>query len=375
MVAYRTMILDSEMRRVASNNASKLEVLMRLMICSGWMRRLWTLQEGLAAKTRLYVLFSDRAVNISTISDELLTQVDRGKVPILHENVVEMAVGTWYSFFLHSILHASKFERMVDIITKPFNINGSLGSISKTDLVSWNWFNVAMRASSKAEDRPVILTGILDLDVGEILSVKGADERMRKLYGMLRKFPQNVIFQDGPRFEEDGLRWAMKVCQYTGDIRYLTSNSGKISPRGLEVTAYPSWLFKSNEVVDLREERSLPGQWLNDVENEHSDRPHSLVILLSSKDSLEFKSGRSYGFIVDQQWKKGKSAPRVYDQQFDAITTALVSLQAVEDSFHFSRFESLVDICTLPDHTKLPGEGYLVRVLREDLQNRAWIVG
>ena len=51
------------------------------------MRRLWTLQEGLAAKYRLYMLFSDQPVNIATISDELLTKIDKNKLPILQESI------------------------------------------------------------------------------------------------------------------------------------------------------------------------------------------------------------------------------------------------------------------------------------------------
>ncbi|KAJ5577847.1 uncharacterized protein N7459_006811 [Penicillium hispanicum] len=373
--AYRTIILDSEMRRVTSKDATKLDILMRVMICSGWMRRLWTLQEGLAAKSRLYVLFSDRVVNISTIAEELLTKFDRGKVSVLHETVAELAIGTWCSFFLHTILHASKFERLVDVITKPFNINGSLPSVSKSNLISWNWFNVAMRATSKAEDRAIILAGVLDLDLGEILAAKGADDRMRKFYGMLNKFPQDIIFQDGLRFEEPGLRWAMKVCQYTGDIRYLGSGSGKIKPRGLEVTSYLSWLFQSNDVVDLRQQRSIPDQWIKETEDDSTHGPQNFIILLSTSVSLEFDSSAEHGLILEQKWEKEKAAPRVYGRQFDGIPTALVSVQTVEDPFHFARYESLANVSTLPDHTNLPSEGYLLRVLKDDLQTRSWVVG
>lgn len=62
--------------------------------------------------------------------------------------------------------------------------------------------------------------GVLNLNV-KILEVNGADERMRKFYSTLDGFPQDVLFQDGSRFEEDGIRWAMKTCQYADNVRYL----------------------------------------------------------------------------------------------------------------------------------------------------------
>jgi hypothetical protein len=126
------------------------------------MRRLWTLQEGLAAKSRLYMLFSDKAVNIATIADELLTKLDRGKMPVMQERIATFAMGVWFTFFKHTIDSTSKFERFVNLvaIASPFGKN----DITRDQLIRWNWFNVATRATSKARDRPTILAGILNLE-------------------------------------------------------------------------------------------------------------------------------------------------------------------------------------------------------------------
>ncbi|KGO43967.1 Heterokaryon incompatibility [Penicillium expansum] len=255
--AYRTMILDSEMRHVSTSSTTHLELLLRVLHCSGWMRRLWTLQEGLAAKSRLYVLFSDKAVNIATIADELLTKLDRGKLPIMQERIANFAMGVWFTFFKHTIDSTSKFERFVSLVASPFEKS----DITKDQLIRWNWFNVATRATSKAADRPIILAGILNLDVKVILEVKGSDERMRKFYSLIDNFPQGVLFQPGPRFEEEGMRWAMKVCQYTKEIQYLSGGPGKITPRGLQITLYPSWLFSSQkyQIVIPQERLTLRG--------------------------------------------------------------------------------------------------------------------
>lgn len=363
------MILDSEMRQIVSKGSSSFELLQRVQICSGWMRRAWTLQEGLAAKSKLYVLFKDQATNISTIADELLTKLDREKIPILQMNVVEYIIGTWFNFFKHSIDYSSKFERFVDFVVKPVNINGSLDPISPTQLLAWNWFNVAMRAATRSEDRPIILAGILNLDLKKLLDEKSAEDRMRKLYSLLDEFPQDVIFQVGPRFDEMGLRWAMKSCQYTDTIRYLRFDPGALTPQGLKVSGFPSWIFLSNDVVDLNKYETAPKKWIDEMETS----PEYLVLQLRTEEPVSLEPNTEYGIIVDAKQEKGKTAHRVYDRQFEEITAALVRLQ--EGSPNVAAYESVGGIESASNLGKLPDKGYLVRVLREDLQDRQWLIG
>jgi hypothetical protein len=59
--ARRVLVLDSEMQ-LASVKDERAEI-MRLY-CSAWMRRLWTLQEGVLAAKDLHVQLSDGAVNL-----------------------------------------------------------------------------------------------------------------------------------------------------------------------------------------------------------------------------------------------------------------------------------------------------------------------
>jgi hypothetical protein len=358
MTAYRTMILDSEMRHVEASSKNHLELLLRVLYCSGWIRRLWTLQEGLAAKSRLFVLFSDKAVNISTIADELLTKLDRGKIPSMHERITTFAIGLWCSFFKHTIDYASKFERFFDFVASPFE----KGKITKDQLIVWNWFNVAMRASSKAGDRPIILASILNLDLKEILEIKGSDERMRKFYSLLDDFPQDVLFQPGPRFEEDGMRWAMKVCQSTEDVRYLSGGAGKITPRGLQITLFPSWLFPSGIVyalslLELDEGQLAWERWLEEHDLE-TDTPPS-VCLLKTKGPVIFEPNGAYGIILRESTR----------------SCVVVSLRTTEDAVHYAQYNSLGKIESISSFAKLPEDGYLLPIAWDDRQEREWIVG
>lgn len=326
---------------------------------------MWTLQEGLAAKSRLYVLFSDSAINVSTIADELLTKLDRGKIPILQDRVVNFAIGVWYSFFKHSIDYTSKFERFVSVVASPFEKS----DLTQDQLIAWNWFNVAMRAASKPGDRPIILAGILNLDVKEILDVTGAEERMRKFYSLLEEFPQDVLFQDGPRFEEDGMRWAMKGCQYTGAIRYLSSGAGKITPRGLQITLFRSWLFSSRAAFDLRlfdldEGQRAWEQWIHEHQLEDETSPD--LRLLKTESPVDLDPHGSYGIIVRES-EDSRSSSR--------LVCALVALHDTEDAVCYANYVSLGMVKPISSFANLPEKGYLVCVTWDDLQKREWVIG
>ncbi|KAL4993257.1 hypothetical protein BDV10DRAFT_179478 [Aspergillus recurvatus] len=370
--AYRTMLLDSEIRQVDSRSASNLELVLRVLYCSGWIRRLWTLQEGLAARSRLYVVLSDKAVNISTIADELFAGLSQGKLPIFQERIARYAAGVWYQYFQGSIEYASKLDRFVNVVTGPYFdifVDGN-ASISQHKLVSWNWYNVATRASSKDDDRPIVLAGVLNLDVKKILKVKGADMRMWKLYSMLDGFPTDVLFHDEPRFEMEGARWAIKVCRFTDEVRYLTGGRGLITPWGLEVTEYRSWIFPSRMVFDLRriEDNDMQQaweQWLTDCHISFEGQVE--VLHLRTKVPLDFKPDETHGIIVKEyeHGRPGTTHPCVS-----------VSLKKTENEVHFARYDSLGTVKSFTmGVSSLPDEGYLVGGTWDDLQTGDWVVG
>ncbi|KAJ5807455.1 hypothetical protein N7447_010911 [Penicillium robsamsonii] len=367
--AYRTMIIDSEMKNVDASSATHLEFLLRILYCSGWIRRLWTLQEGLAAKSRLYVLFSDKVVNISTIADELLTKLDGGKLPLMQERITTFAIGVWFSFFQLTVESTSKFNRFVDFVVAPIYERDH----SKSGLIASNWFNVATRATSKAADRPIILAGILNLDLKEILSVKGSDERMRKFYSLIDDFPADVVFQHGPRFEEDGMRWALKVCQFTNKLGYLSAGAGKITPRGLHITSYPSWLFPSDMVFDLdRDAFSINSdgtpawnQWADD-HNIESGKIKD-VCHLKTETPCIFESNGTYGIIVARD---REGYPKTSNKE-----CAVVSLRTTEDGVHYAEHISSGTFKSVTGHKDEPYDGYMVAVIWDDRQKLDWVVG
>ncbi|KAL5000899.1 hypothetical protein BDV10DRAFT_199819 [Aspergillus recurvatus] len=300
-VSYRTMILDAGIRQVDLRFARNLELCLR---------------------SRLYVLLSDRAVNISTIADELLTKPTQDKIPIFQERIVNYAGG-----------------RFVNNVTRP-SIDGA---IPQDQLTIRNWFNVATRASSKDGDRPIVF------------------------FEYAGRVCQGVLFQDAPQFEEDGMRWALKVCRHTDEIRYLTGEVGKIMSQRLQVTEPRSCIFPFRVAFDIRP-FDHPGplqlqvaweQWLDDRLD--PGRPLK-VLLMRTKIPIDLRPDAIHG-IIAQESKISRPG--------SVCRCAVVSLQTTEDEVHFARYTSIGTVQYIPSGlTDYPKGGYLVGAACDDLERR-----
>jgi hypothetical protein len=101
--AQRVLVLDSEMQ-LASVKGERAELIMRLY-CSAWMRRLWTLQEGVLASKNLHVQLSDGAVN-------LFDDVWKRGYSRAYSGMTEDVRGR-YSMFKYFLNHPYEYEALV----------------------------------------------------------------------------------------------------------------------------------------------------------------------------------------------------------------------------------------------------------------------
>ena len=62
--ATSVLVLDAELLQACAH-VSNLELMIRV-VTSGWMRRVWTLQEGVLTEA-IYVQFKDRAINLNQV--------------------------------------------------------------------------------------------------------------------------------------------------------------------------------------------------------------------------------------------------------------------------------------------------------------------
>ncbi|PSN67162.1 hypothetical protein BS50DRAFT_588164 [Corynespora cassiicola Philippines] len=171
--AKSVLVVSADLTTVPSL-ASPTEHLLRIG-CSGWMRRLWTLQEGALAQ-RLYFQFSDGAKSL----DELVAQVMEkpgSAISMVEADAVQIA---------HSFQRFSNME--CNMMEEAYNA------------LQW-------RNTSWQQDEALCLSILLDLDAEKISGTEGED-RMWTLLAMLPSLPASLMFAPGKRIDKHGYRWA-----------------------------------------------------------------------------------------------------------------------------------------------------------------------
>ena len=195
------LVLDASLRPYKSEAMLPEEVCARI-IASGWMRRLWTLQEGAvsADKGSLWFQFRDEAVNFRFLWREI--------VKMFHGNSSRKGLATNMidrMGFLRSLFHS---EADADLAT--------IDTAFKT------------RSVSVSSDEPLLIGTLLGLDVARILN--GSDEtRTHRMWSLMPAavdgIPKSIVFRLGPRLKEEGYRWApstMLHYEFTNPIMRTT---------------------------------------------------------------------------------------------------------------------------------------------------------
>lgn len=175
--AHRVLVLDADLQR-SSKFASRTELATRIM-CSGWMRRLWTLQEAVMAED---------GVNTSKVDVQFL------------EAAVELnSIAKSYNHRYH------KESAIIKGICNAFPHNQSRDRTFATLALA-----VEYRSTSKKEDEAICLAPILGLhyhQLSAILSEDTAERRMQKLYTCIGQISASILF-NGEEKLGDGFRWA-----------------------------------------------------------------------------------------------------------------------------------------------------------------------
>ena len=125
--AEKVLVLDAELEATDHREMDFTELLARI-VCSGWTRRLWTLQEAFLART-LWIQFRDGAVNI----DE--------RVNAMNEKVPNISTSKLYAF-----LKASYFGMRIGQAVSAPDPQFSIRSLAMT---------LPGRLTSNYEDEPV----------------------------------------------------------------------------------------------------------------------------------------------------------------------------------------------------------------------------
>ncbi|KAL1981334.1 hypothetical protein VTN96DRAFT_2775 [Rasamsonia emersonii] len=205
--AAKVLVLDGELE-TASMRTTPVECLMRI-VCSGWMRRLWTLQEGALAKELLFQ-FKEQALALQDLIDA--SQRDEA-VDVPANPTVDV---------VSSLQYFQRFKRLE-----------SERVLELVEALQW-------RTTTKQEDEPVCLAVLLDLDAGRIAST-APEHRMAELLQMMKLFPAHLMFAPGRRLTQRYFRWAPSSLMPTQGFTLpppslLATPLAMQSPRGLIAT-------------------------------------------------------------------------------------------------------------------------------------------
>ncbi|OCH86880.1 hypothetical protein OBBRIDRAFT_820879 [Obba rivulosa] len=215
--ASAVLVLDRELCNFESRRASILELGIRV-VCSGWMKRLWTLQEASIAGAghggqgpgSLYIQMADGSARWDRSSRSFHYKPFRAKAPPPKPSALTVTVQEVKADLLYEMhTHVSMEDRLPSVRD-----------------IQWPRFEtrfqkimgaVQNRSTSKSEDEPICMASLLGLDLSRILSTEAAEDRMAAFYRLLHEIPTAVIFAHFgmPDFASRNLqmkpfRWAPK---------------------------------------------------------------------------------------------------------------------------------------------------------------------
>ncbi|KAI5917645.1 hypothetical protein F4810DRAFT_726824 [Camillea tinctor] len=178
--ANGVLVLDSWLLNNSCKDKSDTENLIKIFTCT-WNTRLWTYQEG-ALPRSLHFQFRDGAYDL----DRGMKKANEGK-DVTETVTLLRPIRQRY----HSLRDFRNKEAMVD----------KLLSVAS---------ELSYRSTSVAEDEPLCLAVLLDLDASMIARAE-PHLRMERLWGMLSEVPRDFAYTHLKTMDIDGFRWAPKT--------------------------------------------------------------------------------------------------------------------------------------------------------------------
>jgi len=184
--ADRVLVLDSFMLTL-SRSTDIVSKYVRIHL-SNWHHRLWTLQEGQLARS-LFFQFKDGAETFYDMNYPEL-HLDRNDPVYLCSPVRLLCVTELEAFY-----------RYFEDTAKHHGIVARMRSCAKY---------LRSRQTGRFEDEPICVATILKLDPGPMFTHSAPEDRMACFYDLVGLFDPRIIFNEHPRLQKDGYRWAPK---------------------------------------------------------------------------------------------------------------------------------------------------------------------
>ncbi|KAL3459181.1 hypothetical protein BJX64DRAFT_206673 [Aspergillus heterothallicus] len=193
--ARAVLVLDDWIQEVPSS-APPLEILARIYT-SNWLKRLWTHQEGFLPPT-LWFQFRDCAVEVRDFSARLQGH---------HAGLQRQ--GLHFGWMLAA---NAQLTTVYETLPQMFK-----GVVAEKKWATYPLLAMSMseRKTAKLADETICLATIIGMPLGDILAIPSkpddavaAQRRMERFVETLGTFDSAIIFNNYPRLEKEGYRWA-----------------------------------------------------------------------------------------------------------------------------------------------------------------------
>ncbi|KAJ4377263.1 hypothetical protein N0V83_000087 [Neocucurbitaria cava] len=208
--AQHVLVMESYLESVNASDLSDLEILVRILH-TGWMTRLWTLQEGLLNQS-LWFQFADTAIELKAIRwrfNDHCSPMDatlRMDIAMLYDSLVGLR-GT---------------EGFLEV-----PVLGKLLAALRN------------RSVTVATDEPICIANLLEIDVKDIYEGEQRAPTMEDIWRRIDAIPADILFASCPRLCKPGLRWAPRSflnAHIPIGAEFGKSRYGTLVTNGLKVT-------------------------------------------------------------------------------------------------------------------------------------------
>lgn len=173
--AHQTIVLDSSLLNFYPNRRPLQELAIRIL-SSTWMKRLWTLQEGVLAKRLCFFL-------------------EGGASWVGASKLLEVADSN-----AHCLITAELGRTLLKMCVGSPRKEMSLAAMLRM---------IPFRSCSRVDDETLALAPVMGLGVTYLLKARG-DRRMAQFWMLLRQVPLATPFIPGRKLDFPGYRWALK---------------------------------------------------------------------------------------------------------------------------------------------------------------------
>ena len=248
--AVQELVLDAELMQHEAANGAALETLSRV-VCSAWMTRSWTLQEGVLARECVFQ-FKDCAIDLthewclrgarpvkttgsSAVRFPLPTdKYHRDVYEELYNILWDMLHQDWKSRYRRDppIAHAHQgsggsssdlrrfggsyaagkihtlpaahglSERGQDGLDETDHFTMQLTEKHRTKQLVDTWNELAHRSTTMPEDLHVIIANLLDFNADRIMDIELREERMRAMILSFDTLPVSLFWNAGPKWSD-----------------------------------------------------------------------------------------------------------------------------------------------------------------------------